>query len=69
MNIIELLNIDANQIKPLLMEMDNVSILEEVLPELTNLKGIEYVDVDVSVGGCGFIMIIVIANAQAGIQC
>lgn len=44
MNFEQLLGLDWKQIKPLLLELDNKGLLENVLPELTNLKGVERID-------------------------
>ncbi len=44
MEFVQLLELDWKQIRPLLLDLDNRGILEQVLPELTKLKGVEKVN-------------------------
>ena len=44
MELKEILELDYNQIQPLLKTLDEQGILEEVLPELTALKGVDIVN-------------------------
>ncbi|MFM2393857.1 MAG: hypothetical protein RLZZ546_1839, partial [Bacteroidota bacterium] len=38
---VDILNVEANQIRQILESLDDSGILQEILPELTALKGVD----------------------------